>query len=57
MLIDDHVFVEFSDVRSGELVNVRAVDLADRVSPQLVDISSLPETYRTTRGVVNVVDH
>jgi DNA-directed RNA polymerase subunit RPC12/RpoP len=50
------VVFEFAHVPSTELVNVRAIKLADRFAVQVVDEASLPEADGATVYVVDVVD-
>jgi len=55
ILIDNHVTIEFADVRSSEFVYVRSVELANRVSIQLIHIAASPKADRIARSIVDVI--
>ena len=57
VLIDDHVFVELADIFAAEPVNVRAVQLTDRGTIQLVHVSPFVEADGVSVGIVDVVAH
>ena len=57
ILIDDHVFVQFSDIRSREFVYVSASELPDRPARKLMYVLAVDKSDGTSVGIVDIICH
>jgi hypothetical protein len=55
--VDDHIFVEFADIRTCQLMHVRAIELPDRAAAHVVNEAAADEPDCATGFVVDVVVH